>query len=79
MANAKSIRDEFQTLTELVHELRSFADLSIDLAGIDPDAPSWPWLVGQMIRRVETAAHRVEDSVRRHALPLLDDMSNLTK
>lgn len=79
MATAQSIRDEFFALSEALLELRTLADLASDLAGDDPKATQWPWLLGQMLDRAEKAHEAVENSVRRAALPLLEDMSALTK
>lgn len=79
MATAQSIRDDFSHFTELLLELRTFADLSIDLAGDDPKSPQWPWLVSQMVHRLEQQIEVVETSVRRAALPLMEDMQRLSK
>lgn len=79
MATAQSIRDELNSFTEAILELQTFADISIDLAGDDPKAPQWPWLVAQHVRRIEKLSEALECSIRRHALPLLEDMQRLTK
>lgn len=79
MANAQSIRRELDNLSELVLEAEILSETAIDLAGDDPNAPQWPWLVAQHIRRVKAASELLETSLRQHALPLLQDMQLLTK
>lgn len=79
MATAQSIREEFLTLTDQLLELRTLADLANELAGDDPKAAQWPWLLTRMLDRVDQAAEVVETSVRRAALPLMEDMQRLSK
>lgn len=67
MADAKSMSDLYLELTDAALELTTFADVSVDLAGDDRNAPVWPWLVMRHAARITEAADALHPFVHRAA------------
>lgn len=63
MVDEKSIRDALSEVEEAVMEAETFADITIDLAGIDKGAPGWPYLVSQYVRRIRNKLEGVRAAV----------------
>lgn len=74
MAASKSIRDALTDLDYSLLEARTLSDTLIDLAGDQPDAAQWPFLLQCQLERIHKAAQALEVLVRQKALPLLTDI-----
>ena len=77
MAEMKSIREEFEALSEAVIELQTFAQVSLELAGMEERAPQWPALVTWHASRLGKASEALEMTLRRKVFPVMDDMAKI--
>lgn len=77
MADTKSIRDEFEAVHTAVLELQTFAQVSLDLAGINDRAPQWPFLVSQLADRLVAASECLEKTLNCKVFPVMDDMAKI--
>jgi hypothetical protein len=74
MAASQSILDALSALNDHLVETDALATTFSDLAGIDSNAPGWPFVVERHLARIMAAAEALEVLVRREAIPRLQDM-----
>lgn len=86
MAASKSIREALNTLNDelLTAKLTAvaFNNLHADIEASPPplhDPHAWVFVVVQMVERLERASEALEVLLRQKALPVLEDMENLTR
>jgi hypothetical protein len=85
MAASKSIREALNTLNDelLTAKLTAvaFNNLHADIEASPPPSTirAWVFVVVQMVDRLERASEALEVLLRQKALPVLEDMENVTR
>lgn len=74
MAASKSIREALSVLSDHILETDSLAQTCTDLAGSDPSAPVWVFVIERHMERIKEAAEALEVLIRQKALPLMEDI-----
>lgn len=64
MAANHSTNDLFEQVSTLALELSTFANTVYDLAGMDRNAPQWPWLVLCHSERLSAAIDRLGERLK---------------